>query len=129
MRILTLVAIAATAAILAAASASAHRPPLGREQQALVGAVVRQDLAASAAPVSCLDLRFLVSTVDERYAAATNYFRPTQACRRWRFNGYLVLFYDLGGWRVVFRGSDPPPCARVPDAVARDLTGLRCLRA
>lgn len=140
MRMLTLVAVAATAALLAAGAASASRAPTPLERQALAGLVATW-LAGTVPqlPIGCLDPRFAVATVDARFAVTTRVLSLSKLCDRYRWNGIDVLRRDASGWRIDYEGSDPPFCvprhghfrgdgSDIPAAVVRDLFGTSCLK-
>jgi len=68
-----------------------------------------------------------ISTRNPRYAFTglefLNWRNPHSGCVRYVGNGFYILKRTRTRWRLVYEGSDPPPCSlRVP----RDLTS--CLR-
>jgi len=126
VRVRTLVGLFTVAAALAATvavpgAADAAREPTRAERAAVTAALpawLRRE------PVGCVWLDLSMAN-DGRYALV----RPvvlnptTQPCLRYAANGYWILRKTLR-WRIVFNGSDPPPCSlRVP----HDLTP--CLRS
>jgi hypothetical protein len=75
-------------------------------------------------PKTCHALDIRVSN-NGRWATVTSVFTPTEQCERWAGDGYSLLRRLPGGsWRIVFEGSDPPPCSL---RVRRDLIRT-CLR-
>jgi len=109
-------------AAVVSAPAAARRAPTVAERAEIRGAMA---LALSFAPPVCYGAVIYVSTVDRRYAYATARWKTIAKCLPYASNGYFILRRSTH-WRVVFNGSDAPPCTRVPARVARDLIKMRC---
>ena len=116
------VALALVLAAVVTGSAAARRVPTVPERAEIRGAMA---LALSSAPPACYAAVVYVSTVDRRYAYAAPRWRTTATCLRYASDGYLILRRTTH-WRVVFNGSDAPPCTKVPKRVTQDLVRLRC---
>jgi hypothetical protein len=113
---MTLVMRLAVALIALALLAVAWRAPTAAERQA-IERTVRANPSASGWTV----LRFRsvrVSTVDRDYASAdTDVFLKGE-----KGDGpSWLLRKGVHGWRVIFVGTDMPPCKVAPAAVRRDL--------
>jgi hypothetical protein len=105
------------AALLLAAPVYAWRSPSPAERGAIVAAIRKHPAASGVRSFQ----RVHVSTVDRRFATAVTYPRDKAG---------LVLSRDawllrrgVHGWRVVFVGSDAPPCNIASVPVRRDLLG------
>jgi hypothetical protein len=110
--------VALLATVVPSAGLAARQPSLG-ERSAITRALpafVRR------APVACVFVAIKVSTRNSRYARATpkvlNIGIEALRCIRYAANGYFIL-RKTTRWRIVFEGSDPPPCRL---GVPRDLT-------
>lgn len=111
-------ALAVLIALVVAASAlacSSPSPPAQR--RAIVAAIRKQPAAAGVTRVE----RVRISTVDRRFASAVTFPRD-KAGNVLARDSWLVRHYP-SGWRVVFVGSDMPPCKVAPAEVRRDLLG------
>jgi hypothetical protein len=117
-----IVGLSAVAALLAFPSlASAERSPTFKEREAITAALPKW---FQREPVGCVWLEINVSR-NGRYAiAGPNFLNvSTPLCGRYAANGLWIL-KKTSRWRVIFNGSDPPPCSL---AIPKDLvTG--CLR-
>jgi hypothetical protein len=105
------------AAFLLAAPVYASRSPSSAERAAIVAAM-RKNLAASG--VRSVQ-RVRVSTVDRRFATAVTY--PRDKDGRVLSRDAWLLRHGVHSWRVVFVGSDMPPCNVASARVRRDLLG------
>ena len=118
-RVLALFAVL-VAGGLGALPADAARLPTERERAAILRASPPYWRTTSAS--ACVAFVVRVSN-NGRYARIKPAFLRTPRCARYASDGAYILRRGLTRWRIVFEGSDPPPCAlRVP----RDLTP--CLR-
>ncbi len=106
-------------AVLSAAPASARRAPTFAERGAIVAALPAW---LRAEPVGCTVIDVIVSANGKWAEAAPVFFTRNKGCLRYAANG-LFFLRRIGAarWRVVFNGSDPPPCAlRVPRDLANE---------
>jgi len=95
--------------------------PGGRRLKLSIGpivAAIRKHPAASG--VSSVQ-RVRVSTVDRRFATAVTY--PRDKAGRVLSRDAWLLRRGVHSWRVIFVGSDAPPCNIASVAVRRDLLG------
>ena len=110
----------ALAAVAAPATASARRAPTFNERVAITRALPAE---LRAYPAGCMQFAVAVSD-NGRFATATPEVlipRPVPAndpCLKYAGNGFFVL-QKAGRWKVVFVGSDRPPCSL---GAPRDLT-------
>ncbi len=93
-------------------SAGAARQPTFKEREALTAALPAW---LRRYPIGCVWLEFSVSN-NGRFAEVgpgfLNARRPP--CLKYASNGYWLLKKQTR-WRIIFNGSDPPPCSlRVP---------------
>lgn len=98
-------------------SAEAARPPTFKEREAITAAMPAW---LRRYPIGCVWLGISVSS-DGTYAEAgpgfLNATRPP--CLKYASNGYWLLRKRTKKWRIIFNGSDPPPCAlKVPRELA-----------
>jgi hypothetical protein len=105
------------AALLLAAPVYAWRSPSPAEHRAIVAAIRKNPAASGVRNV----LRVRVSTVDRRFATAVTY--PRDKAGRVLSRDAWLLRGGIHSWRVVFVGSDMPPCNIVSVPVRRDLLG------
>ena len=110
------VAMVGLVALVVAAPAYAWRSPSADERRAIVAAIRKNPAAHGVSSVQ----RLRVST-DRRFASAVTFPRD-KAGRVLRRDSWLVR-HSARGWRVLFVGSDMPPCHVAPAAVRRDLLG------
>jgi hypothetical protein len=110
-------ALVVLAALVVPAAALAWSSPSTAQRRIIVAAIRKKPAALGVKRVD----RVRISTVDSRFASAVTVPRDSAgnvlARDRW-----LVRDYS-GHWRVVFVGSDVPPCKVAPAAVRRDLLG------
>lgn len=106
------------AAAAPSASLGARQPSLGERE------AITRTLPASfrRAPVECIFVKITVSTRNARYAMVDaqviNWRNKRTGCSKYLHDGFYIV-EKTKGWRVVYEGSEPPPCSlRVP----RDLT-------
>jgi hypothetical protein len=93
------------------APAEAARPPTFPQRVAITRAL---PVDVRALPAGCVVLRIQVSR-NGRFATAAPRFlllagAHSDPCLRYASNGYWIL-QRSSGWKVVFNGSDPPPCS------------------
>ena len=100
-------------------SALASRPPTRTERAAITNALPSY---VKRLPTTCVTVRTRVAN-NGRYARAWLQFRQADDCGLTASNGQWFLRKTARGWRVVYVGSDPPPCRL---GVPRDLT--TCIR-
>jgi hypothetical protein len=110
-------------AMTAPSAGVASRQPTLKERGAITRALPP---SIRRAPVACSFVDIRISTRNARYARATprvlNVAVRPLGCIRYAVDGFFIL-RKAAGWRVVYEGSDPPPCRlRVP----RDL--VTCLK-
>ena len=110
-------ALAVLIALVVAASAFAWSSPSPAQRRAIVAAIRKQPAASGVMRVE----RVRISTVDRRFASAVTFPRD-KAGNVLHRDSWLVRHY-ASGWRVVFVGSDAPPCKVASAAVRRDLRG------
>jgi hypothetical protein len=110
-------ALAVLIALVVALPAFAWSSPSPAQRRAIVAAIRKKPAAAGVTRVE----RVRISTVDRRYASAVTFPRD-KAGNVLHRDSWLVRHYP-SGWRVVFVGSDAPPCKVAPAAVRRDLLG------
>jgi hypothetical protein len=105
------------AALTLAAPALASRPPTFREREALTAAL---PASFQREPVGCVWLDVRVSN-DGRYAEVDPLFLNAlhAPCVQYAANGRWIL-KKTTRWRIVFDGSDAPPCSL---HVPKDLPG------
>jgi hypothetical protein len=110
-----------------ASTATAARPPTAAEKAAIL--LVFNEPGGRAFAAKCVRIR--VSTVNRRWAMLTTPRRPPRACVESGQVGNGFVFFRrtaTGGWRIVYEGSDLPPCS-IPRPVRRDLLGTaECFR-
>jgi hypothetical protein len=104
-------------ALLLAAPASAWRSPSPAEHQAIVAAIRKNPAAFGVRTVQ----RVRVSTVDRRFATAVTYPRDKEG--RVLSRDAWLLGHGVHGWRIIFVGSDMPPCNVASAPVRRELLG------
>ena len=110
-------ALVVAAALILAAPVYAWRSPSTSERRA-VAAVIRKNPAASS--VTSVQ-RVRISTIDRRFASAVTFARDKAGHPLGR--DAWLLRDGARGWRVIFVGSDMPPCYVATAAVRRDLLG------
>jgi len=110
-------ALVVLTAVLVAVPAFAWSSPSRAQRRAIVAAIRKQPAASGVTRVE----RVRISTVDRRFASAVTFPRD-KAGNVLARDSWLVRHYP-GGWRVVFVGSDMPPCKVASAAVRRDLLG------
>jgi hypothetical protein len=110
-------ALAVLIALVVAVPAFAWSSPSPTQRRAIVAAIRKKPAAAGVTRVE----RVRISTVDRRFASAVTFPRD-KAGNVLARDSWLVRHYP-SGWRVVFVGSDLPPCKVAPAAVRRDLLG------
>jgi hypothetical protein len=115
-------AVALAIAAIVSASAEARRAPTVAERAEIRGATA---LALSDAPPACYTAVIHVSTVNPSYAYSTPRWKTTAKCVQYASNGFFILRRSTH-WRVVFNGSEPPSCKKVPAGVVQDLLRLKC---
>jgi hypothetical protein len=104
---------------MAPAVALAHRHATQSERAAILADVVKQDQLT---PAQALCQVVTISTVNQRYGAATWPRRLSKSCRKVAANGVTIEHRTAAGWRFVTVGSSfRCPIRHVPAAVARDL--------
>jgi hypothetical protein len=104
------------AALFLAAPVYAWRSPSPSERQAIVAAIRKNSAASGVASVQ----RVRVSTVDRHFA--TGVTLPRDKAGQLSRDAWL-LRHGAHGWRVIFVGSDMPPCNIASRAVRRELLG------
>ena len=110
-------ALGALIVLVVAAPAFAWSSPSPAQRRAIVAAIRKKPAASGVARVE----RVRISTVDRRFASAVTFPRD-KAGNVLARDSWLVRHYP-GGWRVVFVGSDMPPCKVASAAVRHDLLG------
>jgi hypothetical protein len=120
-RLAAMVAVAATlaAAGLAPAGAGAARQPTFVEREALTAALpsfLQSD------PVGCVWLDITLSG-NGRYAKVAPGFLNAShpPCAKYASNGWWLLKKTGTRWKIVFNGSEAPPCAL---GIPKDLAGV-----
>ena len=109
--------------LIAAACSSSKptaRPPTHREREGIVDALpafVRK------IPTECVQVDVRISH-NSKYAFAGpeffNAIKPSSRCARYAFGGGFFILRKTSGWKMVYEGSDPPPCSlKIP----RELSG------
>jgi hypothetical protein len=117
-------ALVVLTALVVAAPVLAWSSPSFAERRAIVGAIRKKPAAAGVTRVE----RVRISTVDRRFASAVTLPRDNAGNVLAR-DSWLVRHYP-SGWRVVFVGSDMPPCKVASAAVRRELLGSAvCFRS
>jgi hypothetical protein len=111
------VAFVVLAALLLAAPVYAWRSPSPAEHRAIIAAIRKNPAASSVRSFQ----RVRVSTVDRRFATAVTY--PRNKAGLVLSRDAWLLRRGVHGWRVVFVGSDAPPCNIASVPVRRDLLG------
>jgi hypothetical protein len=101
--------------------ASGARQPTLRERETLTRAL---PISVRNIPVGCVWLYMRVAK-NGRYAYVKPAFlNATRApCVSYAFDGFFVLRKGPTRWKVIYKGSDPPPCSL---GVPRDF--VACLR-
>jgi hypothetical protein len=116
--------LAVLAALVVAAPIFAWSSPSAAQRQAIVAAIRKKPAASGVKRVE----HVRISTVDRRFASAVTVPRD-KAGHVLALDRWLVRHY-YGGWRVVFVGSDMPPCKVASAAVRRDLLGyVACFKS
>jgi hypothetical protein len=105
-------------ALVVAAPIFAWSSPSAAQRQAIVAAIRKKPAASGVKRAE----HVRISTVDRRFASAVTVPRD-RAGHVLALDRWLVRHGDRG-WRVVFVGSDVPPCKVAPAAVRRDLLGF-----
>ena len=105
------------AAVVLAAPVCAWRSPSTAERRAIVVAIRRNPAASSVRNVQ----RVRISTVDRLFASAVTF--PRDKAGHVLSRDAWLLRHRVRGWRVIFVGSDMPPCQVAPAAVRRELLG------
>jgi hypothetical protein len=107
--------------LASAAAVSAARQPTRTERQAITNALPP---SIRSMPVGCVWLDIRVSRNPKYgYVApeALSTLSPKSKCLRYASNGFFILRKKpTGKWRVIFEGSNWPPCSR---RIPRDLVG------
>jgi hypothetical protein len=97
-------------------SAQAARPPTERERAGIVRALPAHWRTRAAS--SCVSFVIRVSN-NGRFAKITVPFLKKPRCMRYASNGFgIAKRITATRWRIVYTGSDPPPCSL---GVPRDL--------
>jgi hypothetical protein len=110
-------AAAAAVALVLAPAATAARQPTLTERAALTAAL---PASFQNEPVGCIYLGITVSSTG-RFAKVTPVYLNAQKtpCVKYAANGWWILKKTGGSWKIVFNGSDMPPCSLgVPKDVA-----------
>jgi hypothetical protein len=103
-----------------AGTAQAARPPTRTERPAITKALAS---SIRTLPANCVTVRMRVSASGWFARAWLRWRQPDHCGAVSSSNGQWFLKRTARGWRVVYVGSDPPPCRlRIP----RDLT--TCIR-
>jgi hypothetical protein len=109
------------AALALAGGAWASRAPTPKERSAIEFAVRfaptmgrGNKLTFEKIRVSTVNARFAMAVVSVRSADGSPIGKPT-----------VLLHHDARAWRVVFIGTDAPPCNVAPVKVRADLLGTR----
>jgi hypothetical protein len=91
------------------AGALAARQPTFKEREALTGAL---PAAFQRYPVGCVWLKVAVSS-SGRYATVEPAFLNAlrNPCLKYASNGLWILKKTGARWKIVFNGSDAPPCS------------------
>jgi hypothetical protein len=110
-------ALAVLIALVVAVPAFAWSSPSPAQRRAIVAAIRKKPAASGVKRVE----RVRISTVDRQFASAVTVPRD-KAGNVLARDSWLVRHYP-SGWRVVFVGSDMPPCKVASAAVRRDLLG------
>jgi hypothetical protein len=116
-RFVVCAAVVTAVAAGACAGAGSKRMPTLVERAAIVAALPT-DLTGE--PVRCTAIDVTVSS-DGKWAQATPvYLAQNKGCVRYEANGwFFVRRLASGHWKVVFDGSDAPPCSlHVPKDLA-----------
>jgi hypothetical protein len=116
--LLITVALLGTALASAAAAARQPTPSEVRSVYAALPKFIR------AVPLKCVRFGITVSN-SGRYAKVVPVFlnATKQPCVKYAANGYWLL-RKASGWKIVFNGSDPPPCSL---GIPADLS--KCIRS
>jgi hypothetical protein len=111
---------AVVAALVMVDPGLSKRPPKLGERAAITKAL---PASLRNVPVGCVWLNMAVSR-SGRYALVSPVYLNALhlPCLRYASNGDWILKKRTAGWRIIFRGSDPPSCLL---GVPRDLT--RCM--
>jgi hypothetical protein len=105
------------AALLLPAPVYAWRSPSPAQRQAIVAAIRRNSAASGVTSVQLVR----VSTVDRHFATGVTF--PRDKAGRVLSRDAWLLRHGVHGWRVIFVGSDMPPCNILSPAVRRELLG------
>jgi hypothetical protein len=111
------VTAAVLAALVFAGPVRAWRVPSSAERRAIVAAIRKHPAADGARRV----LKVRVSIIDRRFASAVTFPRD-RAGRVLSRDRWLMRHY-AHGWRVLFVGSDLPPCKVASAGIRRELFG------
>jgi hypothetical protein len=108
MRRLAATTALALAALALAPIAEPARAPSLKQRESITNVLPAY---VRAYPAGCVWLAVRISK-DARYAIARPlYLNATRApCSRYASSGYWLL-KRTAGWRIVFNGSEPPPCS------------------
>lgn len=111
--------VAMTFCLVLVPLAAGARAPTLKEREAITKALPR---FVRDTPVECIWLNTRVANGSSYAIVRPAYLNATASgsrCTRYATNGFYVLRKSTS-WKVVYRGSDPPPCSlKVP----RDLIG------
>jgi hypothetical protein len=101
--------VAAAAGLALAAPALSARAPTTAERSAITRGVPEEfrDI-----PAKCVRLAIRISN-SSRYATATPQFLHAthMPCLKYAANGYWILRRTQNRWKIVFEGSELPPCS------------------
>lgn len=103
--------------LASAGVASASRAPTPAEKRAIEFAVRWAPMMGRGNRIAFRTVR--VSTVDPRYAMTVQFVRDRRGSPIG--SSTALLHRGRAGWRVIFLGTDPPPCAVAPRRVRVDL--------
>jgi hypothetical protein len=111
------VAVTLVAAGLAPAGAGASRQPTFSEREALTAALPS---FVQAEPAGCVWLDITVSGNGGYAKVAPGFLNALHApCAKYASNGWWILKKTGPRWKIVFNGSESPPCAlRIPKDLA-----------
>jgi hypothetical protein len=107
--------LVALAALSAAARAT--RAPTYAERQAITDALPTW---FQKYPVECVWLGITVSSSGQFAQAGPTFLNVTrQPCSRYAANGFWILKKEGPRWKIIFNGSDRPPCSlKIPTDIA-----------